>query len=512
MKLLQFVKVSALLLAINLVFATSARSAPGDVDTTFGTGGRVFTNIAIYNPAPEPPYYPIVSRTLVQPDGKILVCGSYWEDEVSDYFGGFVLRYMPDGSLDSTFGEVGLLRFGNTYLFDIAIQLDGKILLIGSAFRHTVVRRLTTSGTVDSTFGNNGVTTVPGSGFGEGYNVRLQPDGKIVGVGNEFGIYRSVLFRLNTDGRFDSSFGQAGTGVVYSQTFGFDQGLVLSDGKILVMGTGVLARYNPNGTLDATFGTNGVLTHQLYGLWPIFTHSTLQPDGKIVAVGYAVDDSDFYYHFIVRYNADGSFDSGFGSNGVLNVDPLFILPTAVIAKLDGTIMVVGFERATPARFAAIRLMPNGELDSGFGVGGRSLIKMNAGGSNNAIPFTGAIQADGKIVLAGFFAGYFSDSHEYVALTRVDGGASPPAVLVSVSGRVLTPNGRGVASSRVTIIDEVGNTRYTQTNPFGYYRFLAVTAGLNYSVKAYSKRHTFTNSIYRVFPTGSLTNLDFISDP
>src|SRR5258705_11885697 len=123
-------------LALLFFGAPTITAAPGDLDSTFGQGGRVFTNIAV----PGFTYfYPNTESMLVQPDGKILVCGRFWEDGVSYWYGTIMVRYMPDGTLDTSFGENGKVAvIGSGYPYgnpaggaDLALQLDGKILLIG---------------------------------------------------------------------------------------------------------------------------------------------------------------------------------------------------------------------------------------------------------------------------------------------------------------------------------------------------------------------------------------------
>src|SRR5438094_4028459 len=122
-------------LALLFFGAPTITAAPGDLDSTFGQGGRVFTNIA----APGYTYfYPNTESMLVQPDGKILVCGRFWEDGISYWYGTIMVRYMPDGRLDTSFGENGKVAVIGPYPFggqavgaDMILQPDGKILLIG---------------------------------------------------------------------------------------------------------------------------------------------------------------------------------------------------------------------------------------------------------------------------------------------------------------------------------------------------------------------------------------------
>src|SRR5438105_4894850 len=151
-------------LALLFFGATTITAAPGDLDSTFGQGGRVFTNIAVPGYAY---FYPNTESMLVQPDGKILVCGRFWEDGVSDWYGTIMVRYMPDGTLDTSFGtngKVAVTGYSTPAVgADMALQPDGKILLIGQhvvaqgvIVQEVVVQRYSSAGVRDTTFGNNG--------------------------------------------------------------------------------------------------------------------------------------------------------------------------------------------------------------------------------------------------------------------------------------------------------------------------------------------------------------------
>ncbi|MEO7540228.1 MAG: hypothetical protein ABIV21_09375, partial [Pyrinomonadaceae bacterium] len=273
--------------------AVTTYASPGGLDLTFGQGGRVFTNIGIFEPGNKP-LYPLLFSTVVQTDGKILVGGGYWEDAISEYYGSFMVRYMPDGTPDSSFGNNGKVVFRTDYDFatDIVLQPDGKIVTIGST-----VRRYTSSGMVDTTFGNGGAAPMPTN---EGHAITLQPDGKIVGFGTTYGFtgpFRAVLFRLNGNGTPDTSFGPAGNGAVTINGYTTEsvEVFVKSDGKVLVVGgirdkNGIsgdvlLARYNSNGTLDQTFGTGGMVRHRVNDRGSYASGAALQADGKIVVTG-----------------------------------------------------------------------------------------------------------------------------------------------------------------------------------------------------------------------------------
>jgi uncharacterized delta-60 repeat protein len=383
---------------------------------------------------------------LVQPDGKILVCGRFWEDGISYWYGTIMVRYMPDGTLDTSFGTNGKVAvIGSGYPYgnpavgaDMALQPDGKILLIGqyAVAQGVIVQRYSSAGVVDTTFGNNGTAVVRGMA---GNSITLQPDGKIVGTGWEYKLGNPyydaiVVFRLNTDGSLDNSFGSAETGVVMINN-GYDGAKVLvePDGKILIVGmllnftdirpTILLARYNPDGSLDSSFGTGGKVTYRINDQDSSPGGAALQPDGKIVVAGVYSSGSE-NHTVMLRYNPSGSLDTGFGANGIASIESGLFGANTVLVQTDGKITAISNASDGASGhngFAVVRLNSNGSLDPSFGAGGVSVFPINAGGTNYAYASHGALQPDGKILVTGYFGNYYTDSHETIALIRVDGG-------------------------------------------------------------------------------------------
>ena len=182
-------------------------------------------------------------------------------------------------------------------------------------------------GSLDLTFGNNGliITDISGATLSTITDVALQPDTKIVAVGAvTIGTLNFLVARYNADGSLDSSFG---TGGIVSTDFagGSDTAntvLVQPNGKIVAVGqSGTdfgLARYNPDGSLDPSFGTGGLVTTN-FGATDVANAALLQPDGKIIAVGTsdAGGTNDFA---LARYNSNGSLDSIFGTGGLVTTN------------------------------------------------------------------------------------------------------------------------------------------------------------------------------------------------
>lgn len=506
-----------LLIVLSVFFVEcTVSAAPVDIDPTFGQNGRVFTRIGVSG---YQYHYPHTESMLVQPDGKILVSGRFWEDGVAAYYGTFMVRYMPDGTLDASFGtggKVAVIEFSSSSYVstgtDVALQADGKILLIGQS-TGIAVRRYTSSGALDLTFGNAGTAIISGVAYEEGYSIAVQPDGKIVGGGADFDYFSSyraaVLFRLNSNGSLDTSFGSAGTGVITIDdgTWG-SRVFIQSDGKIVFacnfysLGQNriVLARYNADGSPDLAFGSGGLITHSINDGNSDISSAALQPNGKLVVAGrnFGIPGGQGY---VVRFNADGSPDMSFGTDGVFSYSAFGT--ETVLLQSDGKIVLTGncVDNGVSG-YAIMRLTSTGVIDSAFGGDGLSVFPMNAGGTNNAFGSDGAIQGDGKILIAGYFGYYYTDSHENIALLRVGAESSGN----TISGRVTTPNGQSLRNTTVILRNITGAERRTTTGSFGFYIFNDVRFGETYTIGVSSKRYRFAPQ--SVVADGDLTGLDF----
>src|SRR5438105_310716 len=195
----------------------------------------------------------------------------------------------------------------------------------------------------------------------------------------------------------DNTFGTTGTGVTtISNGYDSSKVLVQPDGKILLVGmlsraTILLARYNPDGSLDSSFGTGGRVTHRINDHDSDSHGAALQPDGKIVVIGRTYSNSEIR-SFFARYNANGSLDTGFGANGIFSMESGFFEANTALVQSDGKIIATGnaYDGASGHNaFAIVRLTSNGSLDSSFGAGGRPVFPINAGGTNYAYASDGA---------------------------------------------------------------------------------------------------------------------------
>jgi uncharacterized delta-60 repeat protein len=229
----------SIILAISLFLALSASilAAPGDLDLSFGKGGIVFTGSG-NNPSLD-----IAQEMAIQPDGKIVVVGdgalsgnTSWDFAVA--------RYNTDGSLDTSFGGTGIVitpvSNSNDSAYSVAIQADGKIIVIGNGGGNWTVVRYNPNGSLDTSFGGTGIVITVLSAFENyAYSVAVQLDGKIVVVGTSDnpGTYDFAVVRYNADGSLDASFGNGG--IVFTQTGGSSAAYsvaIRADGKIVAAG------------------------------------------------------------------------------------------------------------------------------------------------------------------------------------------------------------------------------------------------------------------------------------
>jgi uncharacterized delta-60 repeat protein len=329
--------------------------------------------------------------------------------------------HADDGDLDPGFGEGGKVTtaFGGAAT-SIAVQPDGKLVLAGGGTTDFALARYNGDGTLDSSFGANGkITTEVLHHYNEAFAIAIQTDGKIVAAGGAGDFSTSdgfALVRYNSDGSLDSSFGNRG-----KVTTAFDGSeseayaiAIQSDGMIVAGGyvEGMpshfaLARYNPNGKLDKSFGVGGKVTTSFSNFGVKASSMAIQPDGKIVLAGYAGAQDGRIDFALARYNSDGSLDSTFGASGKVTTDLFGQSDLAFAAALqpDGRIVLAGLSGIVAGfgsggedalDFALVRYNSDGSLDTSFGSGGKVVTDF---GNNEAIYAVG-VQRDGRIVAAG----------------------------------------------------------------------------------------------------------------
>jgi uncharacterized delta-60 repeat protein len=388
----------------------------GGLDTTFGNSGTIdfqFTPFAISE----------VNALALQSNGDIIAAGTTNAFSNSQEFA--LARFKPDGTLDTTYGSGGKVtsHFGASSrdsIQGVVIQPDGKLVAAGSTGpspAHLALARYNTDGTLDTSFGSGGlVTTAFGTGDQGANAVALQADGKIVAACTANGDF--ALVRYKPDGSLDTTFG---TGGIVETDLGGHVATVTSmviqpDGKYVVAGSSsfgfddlVVVRYNTDGSLDASFGSGGVSRNTFgYRTAETFNGVTLQSDGKIVTAGGVIGQHSVSDIAVGRFNPDGSLDQTFGTGGLVDSYPgVASAANAVGLTANGEIVVAGIMGAPAGTNSGFDTMvalykTDGTLDSNFGSGGVYDLDLAPGDNDqfNAL----VLQPDGKLVVGGTIGG------------------------------------------------------------------------------------------------------------
>ena len=358
----------------------------------------------------------------VQSDGKIVVAGYATVGCASNIA---LVRYNMDGSLDKSFNGTGkvitAVGDGDCKGEGLALQSDGKIVVAGYSFKpggkdraEFTVLRYNPDGRLDSGFGKSGKeTTEIGRDADDATSVALQSDGKIVAAGRTFAPTNNdfAVARYDRDGKLDLSFNATGKATADFSKLDYGRGVaVQSDGKIVVAGDAehgdgrifAVARFNADGTPDISFNKTGKLTTDFGSGNAEARGVAVQSDGKIVVAGYA-SPNNIENVALVRCNADGNLDTSLGGTGKV-ITPVALSgsnATSVALQSDGKIVVAGFAVDSSGRcydFALVRHNADGSLDTSFNDGGKVTTPIGNGDARcEAI----ALQKDGKIVAAGW---------------------------------------------------------------------------------------------------------------
>jgi uncharacterized delta-60 repeat protein len=411
-------------LAVLLPASGASAAAPGELDPTFGVGGKV-----------QAPFGPesFGGGVAVQADGKILTVGTPGESE-----GFSVARLLSNGSPDPSWGEGGVVtthlgKFASA--FDVAVQPDGKIVVVGEApgakNEDFAIVRYLSNGKLDPSFGEGGIVILPVGEFGDqGLVVAIGPGGRIAVVGiSDLASFRNAVgvAMLESNGTPEAAFAGDGTTVLQTESGEDDRGEGVDfqpDGKIVIAdstGAGIgdgftLIRLGLDGKPDPSFGSEGVVETPIPGEGGVeegrISDVVVQPDGKIVGGGYGVDSVGVTMETVikfelVRYLSNGELDPSFGSGGFVGVrlPSPFSFGRKLALDANGKLILGGTYDANPNPLeedeapALMRFNPNGSLDSSFGNGGIVIEALGAGIEEESIEGL-ALLPDGKIVTSG----------------------------------------------------------------------------------------------------------------
>lgn len=433
-----------------------ALALPGDLDTTFGTGGRLAIPMASTS----------LGDVAVQPDGKIVVVG------ISG-FDGVVVRLLPDGTPDTDFGAGGSVVLPSSLATRVALDPGGDLVVAGVSVSPPLtvfVARLDASGALVPGFGAGGIVNTPVWAFATPEtseqaepgicDVAVAPGGGVV-LGLSVGIETTTLFgnfmgavRYGADGAVDLAFGgsvafpafgvlptvPAGIGVIPSAAgIAFCSSMALDGaGGVLLGGQQILpdvplifeplvGRLDAGGDLDPAFGSGGLAF--VPGFTGPLTNSSVRaivPDGlgRVVIAGPGFE--------LARYDATGGIDATFGMGGVADLPGLY--PSNALALDAGYLLTAGRRASgspTPVDlpFALMRALSDGSLDPGF-----------AGGDVASTSFAGwpltsatalAVDGDGRAVVAGTLAAT-AGGRDGLALARFLGGEGPPTTTTTTT--------------------------------------------------------------------------------
>ncbi len=390
LKVMAGLSLTLLLAAAPLAAQDCTTVSPGCLDTTFNGTGKVMTNTTQTSPITNGGQ--VADGVAVDSYGRIVV-GGWSPDNTLSKYDFTAVRYNPDGSLDTTFGNGGIAKASLTSGSDVGYALalqnetthtsclstDQRILVAGQADSGTEfgIARFCPDGSLDTAFGAKGVTVIS---FGKRASpsanaIVIQSNGEIVlaGVANS----NFALVRLTADGTLDSTFG--GSGKV---TFAFGKSssraaavLVESNGDIVAGGYAspkgydefALVGFLPSGAVNTAFGSKGSVLTDFSGSKSFIQGMALASSGNIVAVGYAASTGGLG---LARYTPSGQLDPTFGSSGKVALS--FGADAAVAIQSDASIVTAGGQGVSGqfvSSFALARFNSNGSLDTSFGAAG-----------------------------------------------------------------------------------------------------------------------------------------------
>ena len=402
--------------------------------------------------------------------GKIVVSGR------SD--ASFALaRYNPNGSLDTSFGQGGKVttKFGGGAVKGMAITEDGKVVVAGGDGLHAILMRYNTDGTLDTTFGGDGIVETDTDDLNQLNSLSIDSEGRVVGAGTAIGegegfeVLDFAVARFKPDGSLDTSFGSNGVVTTDISPNAFDGAkaiAVADDGDILAAGTAAppfpyddsdvaLVRYESDGSLDISFDGDGIVTtdvdagsEDLDG-----ANAVALEDEDVIVGGHAGGD-----FLLARYGPDGALDPTFGDQGLVTTT---IGTTGAVNALaideDGRVVTAG---ESDGDFAVARYNPDGSLDTSFAVGGIGIEDLGAVDQAVSVHVTG----EGAVLLAGGTTGAFG-LVKYTQEGNLDQDFDQDGVALTPFTRPSVDQVRGMALGPEGKIVEVGSTDADQGTGF-----------------------------------------------
>ena len=406
------------------------------LDPSFGNGGLI-------RPANTFSTLLVRSNMVMQPDGKILV--KMIENQSSTVKKASLLRFLPDGTPDNSFGTGGKIEFGviNLYFNNLYNMLellpDGKMLtgytILNSDTVTSVVARLNPDGSYDTSFGTNGKTSIIDIATWIGHfpglvDIKIQNNGTIVMIYNSgSGNYSDFGFRyLNGNGTFPAQNNDILWWATENIKEHYKQSLMLPNNHIVIGGTDftsgnavnikfVLAQFEPDGYIHDSFGDQGFVLDDISQNGDYLGDIALQENDKILAAGSATNIG----LLLSRYLSDGSPDPNFGNNGqIIHSGLLSNGPTYNLAlsnqSADHSFVVAAEKYSTngmlPAEGGIMRFLENGSIDTTFSPTG--LVYLPVAATQFLSVFSDVVVLPDRRILV---CGFAKDSLNSVLLAR-----------------------------------------------------------------------------------------------
>jgi uncharacterized delta-60 repeat protein len=407
------------------------------LDPSFGNGGLVVTDFS--------GGIDLLSSLVVLPDGRAVAAGDTSVSLVQIDMA--VARYLSSGVLDNTFGGDGLVTVhfpqpdvSWTLAREVLLQADGRLVLVGGHNGDSgpsfALARLNTDGSLDLSFGTGGRVTTPPNASGRAG--LLQPDGRIIAVGRPtpFNAGPIVVARYNPDGSLDPTFGGDGVVQVPGTFVDMESAALQPDGKVVVGATSqaggfqtrnfALVRLLPDGAPDPSFDGDGIVISDFGGMESGYSVS-VQGDGRLVLAGSRGTElpNEIRDLALARYLTDGSLDASFGNGGLALVDAAPSETAHDVMQLpNGKLLVAGttYSAGNQLDFVLVRLLHDGSLDTTFGTGGFLFTDFDSGSPDDcsAIALAGPdlVLAAGSTGFPGFPPEEFGLAR-YIATTPVE---------------------------------------------------------------------------------------------
>ncbi len=385
-----------------------AFASDGDLDSSWGGTGVVVSTHTDSSAA-----YAIANY----PDNRVLVVGSVTDSTASRIL---VSRFLADGSADTSCNGTGEFvdTVNDAVASDVVVLSDGSFVVAGTIQINNkgtlFVAKFTNTCSFNTTFGNNGIAAYSAGDGTSARGLTVQPDGKIIVVGDEYPTVsdsndqRILITRFSDLGILDTSFGSNGRFISSSNEKGQAQDVVISSsGRIIFTGSivgtvapdaAIIGRLTSNGLLDSTFATQGYFINEFNGDAQL-NAIDIRPNGNLVAVGtHSVPYSTAPQSaLIVCLTEQGALDSTCNAVGwnFISDFPNDVYADDVIVTSDNKILLSGASNDGTARPIVMRLNHNGTLDNNFATLGTW-----RGTSLIGRMYSVTIQSDGRILAAG----------------------------------------------------------------------------------------------------------------